>query len=62
MTTTDTRSEWQRDIDNLKACACFKCGGAGKLGNAQDGNDGRQTIPKRWQTDCDKCKGTGYAF
>lgn len=48
-------SQYEQELKALKASACPKCGGAGRMDDAEAGD----TYHNEWQ--CGTCKGSGYA-
>lgn len=48
-------SQYQQELQALKASACPKCGGGGRIDDAEPGD----TYHNEWQ--CGTCKGSGFA-
>lgn len=48
-------SQYQQELQALKASACPKCGGSGKMDDAEAGD----TYYNEWT--CGTCKGSGFA-
>lgn len=48
-------SQYQQELQSLKASACPKCGGSGKMDDAEAGD----TYYNEWT--CGTCKGSGFA-